>query len=167
MKSLLFVTLLFTASYAAWNCKPNVAGKQYDFSSLKNSSGSYTWTFAYNGSNYIWQLQVCDDVSNPIPACKTKAPIYQISGDKKTCNALGDGNVMAWDMAPSGSGVMLQMYHGDTLNDITRFQSVVYFSCSRASSQPIFEHERICFDSDSGNDVGAQFHFQIKTPLAC
>jgi hypothetical protein len=89
-----------------------------------------------------------------------------VTQDRATCWSLGDPNVYAWDVTPSGAGVMLQMYHGSPINDITRAQSIIYIMCGRDAA-PFFEHERICFDSTSGNNIGAQYHFQIKTKLAC
>ena len=149
------------------NCKPVVAGKQYDFTGLINSTGSYQFTGTVNNTNFIFQFQMCGNVANPLSKACPPSPVLQMTADLTSCWSLGDSNVYAWDQSPSQNGIMLQMYHGDTLNDIERRSSIVYISCSRSPAPIFFEHERVCFDSVSGNQLGGQYHFAIKSKLAC
>jgi len=164
----LIVATLFEQSWATqYNCKPTVNGIQYDFTSLAAQNGSYLASGAINGTNYIFQIQICGDVSpQPYSACSVASPINQLTTNKSICYALADSAVYAWDNTPFNNGIMLSLYHGTWLNHITARNSILYFICGK-DSPVVFEHERIALDTDDNLYVGAQFHFTLSSPLAC
>jgi len=166
---LVFLFVIVHISAGPFSCKPTVAGKAYDFTSLNAKNGSYTWKSSVDGKGpFYWQLQVCGDISNQtVASCKTPSPVNQISGDLKTCTSLGDSNVHSWDPTPYDDGVILTYYHGAYFNNIASYSSLIYIVCGEAAESIFVEHSRSCKNTDNGLLLGGQFHFKIVTPLAC
>jgi len=139
-----------------------VTNKQYNLSVLANSTGSYTWNAEWLGVTYTWQVQVCDNVKNPISsACNIPAPSYQYNPQTKTCTQLGDITTTSFDIVPSQNGVMITYYHGFYVNDVTSILSRIYVECDPNGSGVLsFEHIRNC-------TYGTQYHFTVATPVVC
>jgi len=150
------------------SCKPTIAGRTYDLTSLIAANGSYIWKAAWNGTSYWFQVQICGDVAHRISSCHSAAPAYQISSDKQTCKHLGETGVAAWDPNPYNDGIYLTYYHGANLNNVQHLSARIYFICQPSgTSQIAFEHIRMCTDPSDKLQYGGTYHFSIYTPLVC
>jgi len=165
---LLFLVAIAVYHAQAYDCRPLVNGTYYDFTSLIAKNGSYVVEGVINGTTYVFQIQICGVVSpQPYKACTVPSPVNQLTTDHSVCYSLGDDLVWAWDPNPYNDGVRLSLYHGTYLNHITARNLVLYFICNDVFVPIFFEHERIAVDPNDMLEVGAQYHFSIKTPLAC
>jgi len=156
------------------DCTYTIAGKHYDFSSLRASNGSYAWTetlynIAAAASNIItnempdtvsimFELQVCGNVVSQHSTCTTPSPINMITPDGN-CTSLGDMEVATWSPNPYQDGAFIEFYHGTAIDHINRHSSHLYFVCDPDHfMKPVFtEHEKTTFS----------WHFKIFTKLAC
>eukprot|EP01116_Phalansterium_solitarium_P003984 TRINITY_DN14852_c1_g1_i1.p2 TRINITY_DN14852_c1_g1~~TRINITY_DN14852_c1_g1_i1.p2 ORF type:complete len:175 (+),score=69.84 TRINITY_DN14852_c1_g1_i1:103-627(+) len=173
MASKFFISLAvfsaFVFACSAINCKPNVGGKQYDFTGLKPTNGSYLFQAPFNGSTWWFQVNICDNVHpQTVAACTVNAPVNLISLDQKTCIPLGSIDVSAWDETPYKDGAMLTMFHGAMVDNITFREARIYFTCDTTNSNQLsFEHYRDCINADDKLALGAEYHFGFATKAAC
>jgi len=172
MKVASIVVLLFCAVCvysASFPCNTILNGKKYDFSALVAQNGSYSWTAPVNGTDMQWQVQICGDVDDVFNSCSSASPVNMITTDNSTCTNLGDSNVYSWDLTPFGDGVRLTYYHGAAMNNIVFYSTTLYLLCNANVFMTEFEveHERVCFDSVDGLDLGGLFHIKAYTKFAC
>jgi hypothetical protein len=150
---------------------PTVNGRTYDLTPLINEDGFYFWEQAWNGTNYYWQLQLCEDIWNQnISSCVNPSPVNQITTNLKTCVSAGQTTVSAWDTVPSGNGIRLTYFHGDAVGNVSWRQSTIYIECDLTGNNfPTFEHMRSC-EYSSGEDsgeLGPAYHFYLATKYVC
>eukprot|EP01114_Cavostelium_apophysatum_P015169 TRINITY_DN407_c0_g1_i1.p1 TRINITY_DN407_c0_g1~~TRINITY_DN407_c0_g1_i1.p1 ORF type:complete len:177 (+),score=11.28 TRINITY_DN407_c0_g1_i1:78-608(+) len=176
MKALLFlvaaacVVIISARPLTTFSCQFELNNKAYDLSPLIAQNGSYQWHQQFNGTDTIFQLQICGDVHQDLHYCLGgPAPANMIDTSTYTCTALGDSNVYSWDLNPYNDGVRLTYYHGDRLSNIAFYSATVYFVCdpSVLLTEFVAEHERTCVDPDGGQTLGGYFHFTAKTKLVC
>jgi len=156
-------------SCQSFPCQVELGGDNYDFSNLVAQNGSYLWTAMLNGTNMMFQVQLCGAVKPMFASCASASPVNVVSMDSKTCTALGDPMVYSWDLTPYDDGVRLTFYHGDAMDNIAFYSATLYLLCNPAVTMTdwIFEHERVCTDNVDGLDLGGYFHFKTQTKYAC
>merc|ERR1711941_255107 len=140
--SLLFLVLCLAISFTvatspqAQSCKfTDSSGYTYDFSSLTTTNlTGYNFHNSLNGTDYLWQINVCANVQKPFSSnCSRVGPGYSINTTNGDCLVLGDVNTYAFDTTPENDGVMLTYYHGDYVNHITSITSRLYLVCSQTA----------------------------------
>ncbi|XP_019850720.1 PREDICTED: uncharacterized protein LOC109581225 isoform X2 [Amphimedon queenslandica] len=108
--------------------------------------------------NVTIQLGICQNVSSPMSGCSGSGPIFMMRSDTEKCVNLGSLNVARFEPNPFQDGVYMDLYDGDMIDHITRYEARIYFVCSQSELDgPYFEHLK---DSN-------QAHFHVSTKYAC
>jgi len=144
--------LISIAVALAYECKPSVAGKKYDFSPLQKPE-DYVIPRASIGKGWDVLVNMCVAVSNK--ACPTTSAICQVwdyNCPTPGCGSasLGDSSSFQW-LARDGE-VVAKIGGGDGNRN-----SEIRFKCSTANNNPVFSNE----------DPTLEYNFAWETAHAC
>jgi len=156
MKVLLIViALCFVGLSLAYDCKPTIEGKKYDFTPLAQSSDDYVISRTQMGKGWDVLLNMCGPISNRV--CPNDCAICQVWD--YNCPTMGCGsaslgfiNQVSWYLR-DGEPVAKFMGGAEGRN------SEIRFKCVPGSG--------IGFPQFTNEDPIKQFNFQWSTQYAC